>query len=55
LDILAAGIGLPAGTACEPWKSRVPKKEFTKPQAENACGFFVLQGQQNLNQYDSRT
>jgi hypothetical protein len=40
LDILAAGIGLPAGTACEPWKSRAPKKEFTKPQAETPAVFY---------------
>tara|TARA_B100000902_G_scaffold117316_1_gene118022 strand:- start:3034 stop:3174 length:141 start_codon:yes stop_codon:yes gene_type:complete len=42
LAVLAAGIDLPAKTACEPWKSERIKKEFTKPQAEKACGFFIL-------------
>ncbi|MEC9330873.1 MAG: hypothetical protein VX409_00420 [Verrucomicrobiota bacterium] len=48
MAILAAGFGLPAKTACEPWKSERVKKEFTKPQAEKACGFFYLK-KKNLN------
>tara|TARA_Y100000766_G_scaffold284926_1_gene305419 strand:+ start:2014 stop:2139 length:126 start_codon:yes stop_codon:yes gene_type:complete len=40
LAVLAAGIDLPAKTACEPWESERIKKEFTKPQAKKPAVFL---------------
>jgi|TARA_B100000029_G_scaffold479540_1_gene526712 hypothetical protein len=41
LAILAAGIGLPAETACESWKSKETEKKNLPSRRQKACGFFI--------------